>query len=144
ELEIERDVFVDQDVAESGERLESPHQLGREAWVAGEAPHRFRVVLEPLAAPGGELARDVDHELANGEEGEEDVVVQRKVATQVFRGGHPRAQLLEMVEMAAKLDEPLDEPGQRASASSFTRRVRRRNGSRSAARSWTSLRNAWS
>jgi hypothetical protein len=51
---------------------------------------------------------------------------------------------LEMIEMPPQLGQALDQVGHCRMALSFVRRVRRRNGSASAARSCTSRTKAWS
>jgi hypothetical protein len=93
------------------------------------------VVLECVTTPGREVSRDVDHELAHGQEREEDVVVEREIAFEDLAAGDTGTDGAEMIEVPPKLGQPLDEVRHRARAASFSRRIRRRKGSRSAARS---------
>src|SRR5205823_14529844 len=99
---------------------------------------------ESFAATRGELSCDVDHELADGEQREKHVVVEREIPVESCRAGNSRPDRTQVVEVAPELRQALHEERHRAIAASFTRRVRRRKGSRSAARSWTSRTNAWS
>ena len=62
-IEVQRDVFVHNDVAKTGQAFEFPDHVLRKACVPREQANRFGVVLEPVAAPGGQLSGDIDHEL---------------------------------------------------------------------------------
>ena len=60
--------------------------------------------------------------------------MEREIATQRFGAADTLAQCTEMLDLSGKLRESLNEPGHRESAASLSRRMRSRNGSRSAAR----------
>lgn len=115
-----------------GEALEFGDDRGRETCVARELPDGFRVVLEAIATPCGQLRCDVDDELAHGEEGE--IALERGA-------GHARAQRMQMDEMPSQLREAIDDRTHSGAepriAASFLARMRCSHGSRSAARSWT-------
>ena len=57
-VEIERDVFVDDDVAEARKPLEFPNQLRRETLIPRQVSNGFRVVLVAVPSPGGDLSGD--------------------------------------------------------------------------------------
>jgi hypothetical protein len=134
-LHVQRHVLVDQDVAESREALQLLDEVRRKPPVSNEIPHRLRIVLEAVASTGGEFARDIDHELTHGQERKQDVIVEGEVALEDLRARHPRPEVVEMIQVAPEFDEPLDEICQRRIASSLSRLIRRRKGTRSAARS---------
>ena len=134
-VEVEGHVLVDHDVPEARQALQLPHEVGVEPGVPRQAADRLRVVLEAVPAPGGKVSRQVDHQLADRQQGEEDVVVQREIALERLPPGDAGADLAQVVQVPPELGEPLDQVRHRARASSLRRRVRRRNGSRSAARS---------
>ena len=58
-LQIQRDVFVDHDVAEPRQQFERRDQIRRQPLIAAETPDGLAVLLEPVAASRGELAGDV-------------------------------------------------------------------------------------
>jgi len=49
----------------------------------------------------GQLARDIDDELGNHQQGEQDVVVKREIPFDRESIGDPRSQLLQMVEVTS-------------------------------------------
>jgi hypothetical protein len=73
-----------------------------------------------VPSTGRELARDVDHELADREQREQDVVAKGEVALQGFSRRHPGPELSEMVEVPSQLGEALDQVGHRRMAASLT------------------------
>ena len=112
---------------------------------ARQVRHRFRVVLESFC-PNAPIARLPcrSQELAHGEEREQHVVVKGQVAIERVPIPHAGAGLTEMIKVAPELEQTLGQVRHRSMASSLSRRIRRRNGSRSAARSCTSRTKVWS
>ena len=104
-----------------------------------QVSHGLGVILETQPAARTEFPGDVDDELGRGQKGEEDAVVKARVAPKRFGTLDLRFQHAQVVEVFAHLGQPFYQPGHEESVLSFFCRIRRRNGSRSAARSWTSL-----
>lgn len=71
---VESHVLVHEHVAKVGQALQPAHELGIEARVPRQMPHGLGVVLEPVAATSGQLAGQVDDELAQRQQRIEHVV----------------------------------------------------------------------
>jgi hypothetical protein len=108
-IEIERHVFMDDDVAEARKPLEFPNQLRRETLIPRQVSNGFRVVFVAVSSPRGKLSGDIDDELAHGEKREQNVVSQRQIALERLPPRHPRTDRPQVIQIAAKLGKPLDE-----------------------------------
>ena len=133
---------MDQDVAEPREAGELSHELRRELLVGRQALYGPGVVLEALPAAGAQFPGYVDDELRRGQQGEQDVVVKTQIPLQGFGPFDLRCEHFQVIEVFPQLGEPFHQVGHEESARSLICRIRRRNGSRSAARSCTSRQKA--
>src|SRR5215207_10925052 len=137
-VEIQVHVLVDQHVPEPWQGHELPDQGWRDPGDLRESSDSVRVVFEAQAVPRGELAGDIDDELADGQKRVEDIVVKRQVAAQRLCVRDPGADPSQVVQVPAELGQPFHELAHRLSASSLIRLIRSSQGARSAAWSWTS------
>jgi hypothetical protein len=76
------------------------------------------------------------------QQGKEHIVVERQASGEILGSGDSGTQPIEMVQVPTKVGEPFNQERHRVRLPWRRSRIRLRNGSRSAARSCTSRRNA--
>ena len=83
-VEVQIQVPVDQHVTQ----LWQFRQLSSESWrklgYQGEIPDRVRIALDGPSLPEGDVTRQLDHRLTDIEEGEENIIAERKVKAEGF------------------------------------------------------------
>ena len=132
-VHVEPDVLVHDHVAEARQQLKPQDQLGRESLVPRQIPHRVGVVLEAPRRADRSPARSITSWQTVRSENSTSLCSLDRLPAR-----HQRPQRAKVIEVTSELGQALDQEGHRARASSLIRRARRKNGSRSAARSWTS------
>jgi len=137
-FEVQGDVLVDHRVAETGQGAQLLRQLVRELRIGCEIADRLRIILEPQAPAGRQLARDVDDQLADGQQGEKHIVVQGKISLEIAGAPNLGADLPQVIHVAPQLGQAVDEVRHLRRSSKVRRRARSSQGARSAARIWMS------
>lgn len=136
-VEVQIHVLMDQHVPEPGKGKELPHQGWGHPGDLRQRSDGIRIVLKAQPISGRKLTGDVDDELADGQQGVENVIVKGQVLAQSLRIRHSGPQSVQVVNVSAQLGQAFDEPAHRLSASSLMRLILASQGARSAACSWT-------
>ena len=134
-LQVQGHLFVNHDVPKPRQEGQFADQPWGHLVVGREIPHRLGVVLKTSALAGGEFARDIDHELADREQGEENVIMEGEISLEIVSRGNPRPQTAQMFEMDFEFSQPIDQKSHDQRAARRARRPRSTKGATSAARS---------